>query len=354
MTVSASGLPEGTALALIALSLANVPNGNLFKPAAYAKQRFRGMPLVAETIEKAAVTGTTPSDFGTAITTSGIGADFISAVRGAEVLGRLPGVRRVSFNVPVPRLAGGFSAGWVTPGGPIPVSKGTLGTITLAPSGVKAIAAFTEELMQSQLPSATEDVRRGIVYTVAANTDELLLNPDQAAVVGTSPASITNTAVEITQSGTTAAALLADFRRMISAHTVPLKTPAWVMRPETYASVLATFGFAIAPADALLLGFPVLTTTAAPLDVASPTPAKPSTISFINGSYILVAEGAVRIDAGNATSLQLSDVPTNSTATGTATTMVSMLQTQRVRCVREISFARAVDGSVSFMRVDYL
>jgi hypothetical protein len=96
-----------------------------------------------------------------------------------------------------------------------------------------------------------------------------------------------------------------------------------------------------------LLGIPVI-----PSQYAANQSGAGNLVIAVNASDILLADdGQVTVDASREASLQMLDNPTNSAATGTATTMVSMFQTNSIalRAERFINWAKARTTAVAYM-----
>jgi hypothetical protein len=74
-------------------------------------------------------------------------------------------------------------------------------------------------------------------------------------------------------------------------------------------------------------------------------------IALNQREVFLADDGAVQVDASREASLQMLDNPTNNSATATATTMVSMWQTNSIalRAERFINWAKRRDDAVVYM-----
>jgi len=94
-------------------------------------------------------------------------------------------------------------------------------------------------------------------------------------------------------------------------------------------------------------GIPVIVTDYVASDVTSG-----STVVLVSAENILVADdGAIVIDASNQVSVEMQDVPTNSSATGTGASLVSMWQTNSTafRAERWINWRTARTPSVVYI-----
>ena len=116
--VKGNNLPKGTAFTRYAMALM-AGKGNLMQSAEIAK-RWDDTPQV-ETVLKAAVAAGTTTDASWAkplVEYSSMASEFAELLRPATILGRIDSLRRVPFNIKVPRQTGGASASWVGEGAP--------------------------------------------------------------------------------------------------------------------------------------------------------------------------------------------------------------------------------------------
>jgi HK97 family phage major capsid protein len=251
-------------------------------------------------------------------------AALIEVLRPLTVLGRLQGMRRVPFNVRVPRVTAGGSAVWVGQGNAKPLSALSLDSVELSHAKVCGLVVFTKELAQLSDPTAEAIVRSDMIATIAAFTDQQFLDPSVAEVADTSPASITNGATEIPAT----ADIEADFKSLFAAVTSNLANPYLIMTRRTaidLATQRTASGDRLFPAvNAMggdIWGVPVLTSASAPADSDSPSNA---IIVLLDAAEIMIAEGDVETRVLQHVSLQMDDAP-DSPPTAT-TTMVSLWQ----------------------------
>lgn len=205
--------------------------------------------------------------------------------------------------------------GFVAPGQPIPASAMSFDSLGQFDGyRVAAIVSITEELARSVSPAAALMISSDIVKVLGPAFDQAFLDPSNAGITGTRPASVTSQGVSFSSSGATVAAIDADFLLMWNGVTdanVPTENLDWIMHPQTfgYLSLLRSSGSLAFPsisANGTLLGARILTSTAC-TDQNSP-PAK--FISLIDGASILVAdEDRAELDISTEASLQMSDSP---------------------------------------------
>lgn len=364
--VKGTNLPKGTAFTRYAMALM-AGKGNLMQSAEIAK-RWDDTPHV-ETVLKAAVAAGTTTDTTWAkplVEYQNMASEFAELLRPATILGRIDGLRRVPFNIKVPRQTGGASASWVGEGAPKPVSSLAFDSITLGHTKVAGIVVMTEELVRFSNPAAEDIVRRDLVETIGGLIDKDFVDPDKAAVSGVSPASITNGVTPVVASGTTADHLRADVQALMAkfiAANMSLSGAVWIMT-ETQALAIAMMlnplgqpefpGLSINGGTAgTFFGIPVILSEniSAQEEVTGP-PAIPagSRIILAKASEIMVADdGQVMLDASNQASLQMDSAPTNPpTAT---TVMVSLWQMNMVgiRAERFINWTKRRAGAVQYI-----
>ena len=277
--------------------------------------------------------------------------EFIEFLRPQTILGKIPNLTRVPFNVRIAGQNAGSSAFWVGQGQPVPVSK--LGTmaVTLGIAKAAGLVAIDDELVRSSSPSAEMLVRNDLAKAIAQFLDSQFLDPDYAAVANVSPASILNGVTPITPSGTTSAALRVDVQVLIDTWLAANLDPSqgvWIMPPTqalALSLMLNPLGQPLYPEinlkGGLLFGLPVITSMSAKL---SGSPTVGSIIALLNAPEILLADdGEVTISTSSEASIQMLDNPTNlSTGATAATTVVSMFQTNSlaIKAVRFINWAK--------------
>lgn len=356
MTVRLTNHPPGLRAARFVIAIVR-GKGMPGRALEIAEREFADTPTVAMAI-KGAVTGMTlASD---AAFESTIGGDFVAAVRSATVIDRLKGVRRVGFATDVPReTAAGFGAAWVGNGIPTPNLKTASDSFRLDHCMASGMFVWTVELDRLIQAGDALALREALVASAAAYLDGQFLNPTVSAVTGLTPAAITNGATQITQTGTTALAKMADFQSMIDAITTELVAPCFIMhRKEAIriGNTLTTGGALAFPSlhamGGSLMGIPVMTSSAVP-EVGSPT-ARPIVLVDADG-IALADEGRAEIITSKFASIQMDNAPTNNAGTGTGSSTVSMFQTGSiaVKHNREINWTRALSGSVAYMLATY-
>ena len=166
-----------------------------------AKRHFPDMaPLAsifqaraAGVLQRAAVppaNTTDPAWAGTLVYVRQLSNELIELVMPETVLGQLQGLRRVPFNVRIPRETQLIAqARWVGQGQSKPVGRGAFDFITVPYTKAALIVLLTEELARFSDPSAEMLIRNGLVRHISQFLDTEFLSTS-AAVPGVSPGGI--------------------------------------------------------------------------------------------------------------------------------------------------------------------
>ena len=312
-------------------------------------------PELAAVFKAAVATGDTTTAGWAAelVYAANLANEFIEFLRPQTILGRIPGLTRIPFNVRIAGQNAGSSAFWVGQGQPVPVSKLGTTTTTLGIAKAAGLVAIDDELVRSSSPSAEMLVRDDLAKAISQFLDTQFLDPDFAAVANVKPASVLNGVTPVTASGTDSPSLRTDIQALfalwISANLDPSKG-VWVMPPTQALAIslmLNPLGQQLYPGINLqggeLFGLPVITSMSTKL-AGSPTLG--NIIALINAPEILLADdGQVTISTSSEASIQMLDNPTNeSTGATVPTTVVSMFQTNSlaIKAVRFINWAKSV------------
>lgn len=319
-------------------------------------------PQVAHVLKTAVAGGTTTSAGWAAelVYNQNLVGEFIELLRPQTIIGKIPGMISVPFNVRMSGQDSGSSANWVGQGKPIPVSKLNTISVTLGMAKVAGLVVLTKELVQSSAPSAELLVRNDLMKTIATFCDVQFVDPNIAEVSNVSPASITNGVTPVTPTGTTAAHLRADvqtlFTSFINANDDPTSC-VWIMDPTMALAIslmLNALGQPEFPGITMFggtfFGLPVVVSNAANI---TGSPGSGHMIILAKASDILFADDmGLEIEASAEASLQMLDNPTNASSDGTATTLVSMFQTNSVaiRAIRPINWKKRRATAVAYIR----
>lgn len=362
--VIGSVLPKGIAFARFAIALARA-QGNRGEALSItqgqiARGAWADTPQL-ETILKTAVAAGTTTDATWAaplVEYQQMAGEFIELLRPKTILGRIPGLRNVPFNISMPGQTTGSSVGWVGEAKAKPVSKLTFDTTTLRWAKAAGIVVLTDELVRFSNPSAEAIVRDDMAGAIAQFLDEQLLNPDVAEVVNVSPASITHGVTAIPASGPDADDLRTDVKAVFQAFIAANLSPAgavWIMS-ETMALAIGMMQNALGQPEfpglgvngGTFFGLPVITSSSSALDDGgSPDGHR---LILVKASEILVADdGQIMIDVSREASLQMDSEPDEPTAAGTV--MVSLWQRNMVgiRAERWINWKRRRTAAVQYI-----
>lgn len=326
-------LPRGTTFTRYAMALASA-KGNLMQAAETAKQWAGSTPEVERVLRAAVAAGTTTDAAWAAplVEYRTMAEEFIELLRPATILGRLTGVRRVPFNVRIPRQTAGATVGWVGEGAAKPVGRLSFDTTTMPESKIAGIVVITMELARFSSPSAEAVVRQDMVDAIAEFSDAQFINPAIAAVANVSPGSITNGAPAVASAGTTLANIEADLRaarQSFVTNKIPLAGAYWIMDPSTrigleeMRTAQDIAAYPTVAANGTLKGLPIIESLGVGTydqDGAGAGLAA-KYIALVSAPNVLLADdGQVMLDASSEASLVMDDAP------GSSTTLTSLWQ----------------------------
>lgn len=327
-----SALPRGTAFARYAKALA-CARGDFRSAYAFSEgQNWRDTPQVCAALKAAVATGSTsdPAWAGPLAPLVNMASEFVEVLRPLTILGRLIGTRPVAPNVRFVSALTGTSVAWTGGGYPTPPSEMALNMATIGIAKAAGLVVLTKELVESADPGADAMVRADLLAGMAAFLDKQFLDPAVAAVINVSPASVTHNLIPITSSGSSVAAIVADFAALFAvpvAAGITFTAPYLVMHPVTALGLSLKRG-----ADGLtafpsvnvrggtLFGVPVLVSASVPMSVSGG-----AVVVFIDAAEIQHVEGTVLIDASEEASLQVRTDPLSGAAA-----LVSLFQNHLV------------------------
>lgn len=361
-----TNLPQGVEFARYVKCLA-MAKGNTQQALAIAQDRYPDQNRIANVLKAAVAAGTTTDSTwaGSLVDYQMFAGDFVEFLRPQTIIGKfgtngIPSLFNVPFNVKIPGQTSGGSASWVGEGAPKPLTNFDFSNVELRWAKVANIAVLTDELVRFSSPSADMLVRNALAAAIVERIDIDFIDPAKAAVTNVSPASITNGLTAIVSAGATAADIRLDVQRVfngfIAANMSPT-TGVWIMNATT-ALALSQFRNALGQKefDGITMmggtfeGLPVIVSQYVTGGTGSPT--SDSIVVLVNASDIYLADdGQVVVDASREASLQMLDNPTNNSGDGTATTMVSMFQTNSIaiRAERYINWQRRRAAAVAYI-----
>jgi HK97 family phage major capsid protein len=329
-------------------------------PAEIAKEKWPDMPEL-QTILKAPVTAGSTSDATWAsplVEYQNLASEFIDLLRPQTIIGRIPGLRRVPFNIKVPRATTDPTVSWVGEASVKPVSSMAFDSLTLDFTKVAGIVPITEELLRFSSPAAEGLIRDALMSAVAYLTDRDFLDPSKAEVVGVSPASITNGVTPIVATGTTADALRDDLGTLLAEYAeanqsfsgLVLVMPAHrAIRIALMRNSLGQREFdGLGRDGGSLEGIPVIVSENMVGTGGSPTDG--DLIVAINAPEVLLADdGGVDIDMSREAAIQMDTAPDSPSTASTVLTSLWQRNMVAFRAERFIHWKKRRDGAVQYI-----
>lgn len=349
-----SRLPAGTAFVRYCQAIA-YGRGDTMRALEFAKQWNDSTPEVELVLRAAVAPGTTTDATwaGPLVQLQPMANEFLELLRPATILGRIPGLHRVPFNISVPTQTGGGTYGWVGQGAPKPVTKLAFGTTTLTFAKAAGIVVITVELARFSSPAAEDTIRNDMIKGMAAFLDVEFTDPTKAAVTNVSPGSITNGVTPLTTAGTSPANARTDMIALLNAIAIanlPVSQVVFIMS-ETNALALSS---ALNP-----LGQPLFPTmgaaggTAQGMTVVASQAVGSNVIALVPDAILLADEGGVNIDMSTEASVQLDSAPDNPAVATTILTSLWQNNLIGLRCERFINWKKARAGAVQYTVASY-
>ena len=355
--------PPGIGMARVVIakmrSYLEAKAGNFVTAAQVAKQWYPHDGAVQEYFQKNNVTGGTTTDTNWAtelVEPTTLSREFVEYLRAKTLIGRIP-FRQFPFNVRVPRQTTGGTGYWVGEGKPKPLTSFQFDAVTLPYTKVAAIAVITQELARFSNPSAETIVRDQLAAACQERLDTDLIDPAKAVSSGVNPASLTNGLTALSSAGTSADNIRTDIMNLLEPFLIANVDPSnlVLVMPNTLAlaaSLLVTTNGVRSFPDLTanggsIQGIPVFTSMYA----ASGASYGNMIIAIDTASVALADDGNFTVDVSSEASLQMLDNPTNDVSTPTATTMVSMFQTNSlaIRAERFVHWVKLRSGAVVYM-----
>lgn len=262
----------------------------------------------------AAGTTTDPAWAGALVAAETMAGELIELVMKEAVLGQLTQLRRVPFNVRIPRETVAIgSATWVGQGQSKPVGRGSYDFVTVPWAKCALIVVITEELARFSNPAAETLMRDGLVRAIVDFLDAQFVSSIIAPVTGVSPGGITNGLPPgqiVTVVGVPPA--LADVNAALISAVTKLNTgnapraPVWMMHPQTFIALSTVQGPMGLPAyptmatNKTLFGYPVITS-------AHLLPAE--VILADQAGILFASDNGVAVDVSREASVQLDSAP---------------------------------------------
>lgn len=317
-----------------------------------------------ESVIKATVAAATTGDAtwaGPLLAYNNYSQDFVEFLRPRTILGQfgagnIPSAKRIPFNVHIKGQTSGGVGYWVGQGAPKPVTKFDFNDVYFGWFKVAAISVASDEMIRFSDPAIEVLIRDGLAEAGAERMNVDFIDPAFAGSANVSPASILNGLTPIASSGTDADAVRADLLALQAAAddaNNPLNTMVLIMHPKTAAALANLYnplgqrefpGISRRGGD--LGGVPVIVSGYVPYDSSG------GIVAMVNAEDVWYADdGMATVDMSNQASIQMLDNPTNNSATGTATSLVSMYQTDSTafRMHRFANWKRRRESSFSYL-----
>jgi len=336
----------GTSFVRAAMALLSA-NGDHFRALEHAKQ-WTNTPEVALYLKAAVAPGNTTDATwaGPLAVMTNVTNEFLELLRPETILGKIPGLRKVPFNVSVPAQTAGGVYSWVGQGAPKPVTKLGFAAVTLGINKAAGIILLTEELVRSSSPDAETIVRADMIAGIAAFLDQQFIDPAAAPVAGVSPGSITN---GVTTSGASTNDPFRDIHTLAAAFTalnMPLSGMTVVMSETNALSMGLQRDIAgnmtfpgVGAKGGTVNGITILGSNAAGTNV----------VGLIGPQILMADDGGVTIDVSREASVQMDSAPMN--PADATVVMTSLWQNNLVglRAERYITWKRASINAVKYL-----
>lgn len=238
---------------------------------------------------------------------------FVAQVFSASLLGRLPNVRKLPFQVRIPSETAGANFQWVSENTPKPSSTLAFATgVTLTRLKAAAICVFTVELLRGITETGAETLRDTLKNGLVAFTDKSFLDPTSTAIAGQRPASITAGLTPVTPGADFAASMQALMNAFFSARPGAVE-PVLIAAPQQAAAIRSlNAGGGV--------GLPIVTTAAAGTSVV-----------MVDGAGVFYADDGVEIHVSGEATFEMADP---ATSPPTATTVHRSLWQDNLRGFR--------------------
>jgi HK97 family phage major capsid protein len=314
---------------------------------------FGGM----EAMQKAAVTagsvvsGNWASDL--VLTEGGAFADFAEYLRPETIVGKL-NLRRVPFDTALGISTSAGAGYWVGEGQAKPLTSFNFDKTTLTPLKCANIVVLTQELLMRESANAETMVRDEMRNALVSLIDTAFIDPANSGTSNVKPASVANGAPHSAATGTgDADDVRTDLRSLINEFIAANQQGGDIVLVMRATDALGAgmmvnalgqpeFPNISMGGGSLFPGLSVVTSQTVPS----------GTVIALQPSEIFLADdGGFKVDVSTEASLQMLDNPTNASADGTATSVVSMFQTNSVAflCERIINWKKRRTTAVAYL-----
>lgn len=258
-----------------------------------------------------------------------LASGFLAQVHAKSVLGQIPNMLRVPFQVRVPTEDAGANYQWVGEGGAKPVSTMTFNQgVTLTRLKGAAIPVFTGEFIRSITDATAATLRNTLRNGLVKWSDKAFLDPTSTAVATVRPASITAGVTPVTPGANFAASMQALLNTFFT-NRPDAEEPVLIAAAQKEAEIMA-----LGPNG---VGLPIVR-----------SPAAGTSVVMVDGAGMFYADDGVTIDTSDTAAIQMNSTP-DSPPTA-ATVFVSLWQ-QNLRgfLVERFLSWHATPGSVQYL-----
>ena len=324
--------PRGQAFARAAGLLALQQSGS--SALATAEARWGLDSPAARVLRAAVLPGTTADSAWAGIIADPGVREVFSAIRERSIMGRLAGMRRVPPNTHLVQQTGEATASWAKEAFAKPLTKLAYATGPALPvRKLQATVVATRELLMLSTPAAEDLFREDLLAAVTRAQDEAFIDPANAGVADTKPASITNGVTAIASTGDAdgdVAALFANFAG-------DFETAFLIASGRIGAALASTTRPNAGARGGEISGVPLITSRNVPDTI----------IVMVDASGIAYFEEGAGMDRTENALLEMSDAP----AGGAGAVLTSAWQANLVVLRVELftNWARARSGSVAYV-----
>ncbi|WP_202844791.1 phage major capsid protein [Luteimonas saliphila] len=288
-------------------------------------------------------------------------ADFVEYLRARGLFGQIASrFRTLPFDTPVLIQTSGAMGYWTPEGAGKGATSWGYTKTRLSPLKVATIAAATQEMLMRASVAADTLIRDELARAVNARIDTTLVSED-AAVPDESPAGLRNNVTPLTLTGDGSVAGIrcdiAQFLKELVTENLSVAGAFWVMSETTAIDlsmatneVGATAFPGVTPTGGTLAGLPVYTSQYVLDETEGPV------VMLVKGDEIFLGdEGGIQVSVSDQASIQLDTAPTNNSITPTATSLVSLWQTNSIgfRVERYLNWAKRRAQSVVWAHVNW-
>jgi HK97 family phage major capsid protein len=286
------------------------------------------------------------------LTEGGAFADFAEYLRPQTIVGKL-NLRSVPFDTALGISTSAGAGYWVGEGQPKPLTSFNFDKTTLTPLKCANIVVLTQELLMRESANAEVMVRDEMRNALVALIDTAFIDPTNSGTSNVKPASVANGAPHSAATGTgDADDVRADLRSLINEFiSANSGSDITLVMRATDALGAAMMTNALGQSEFPNIGMNGGTLFPGVNVITSQTVPSGTVIALQPSEIFLADDGGFKVDVSTEASLQMLDNPTNATADGTATSLVSLWQTNSVGflCERIINWKKRRSTAVAYL-----